>query len=148
MKAWHVAIATATAVCAAAVGAGAPVASAAPLPAGAQYEVVASQVVGTATGLGVPTVGPVKTVRLVNSQCDQTRLRYGSTGLCVWVLQNVLNNLFHAGLVVDSVYGPATTTAVRQLQQRYGLVVDGITGPVTWGELEWCEMRWENGWAY
>lgn len=40
-----------------------------------------------------------------------------------------------AGLKVDGVYGQATATAIRAIQQKYGIAVDGICGPVTWSVL-------------
>jgi peptidoglycan hydrolase-like protein with peptidoglycan-binding domain len=47
-----------------------------------------------------------------------------------WVQQS-LNQVDNAGLVVDGIKGPRTTAAVRRFQQRSGLVPDGIVGPRT-----------------
>lgn len=35
------------------------------------------------------------------------------------------------GLIADGMFGPATASAVRELQRRAGLVVDGVVGPMT-----------------
>lgn len=51
-------------------------------------------------------------------------------------LTGVLNRLpAGAFLDVDGDYGPATATAVRQVQQHYNIPADGITGPQTWSVL-------------
>lgn len=49
----------------------------------------------------------------------------------VRALQDALNRLIGAGLVVDGVEGPLTRAAVRRFQTQNGLVADGIAGPVT-----------------
>jgi peptidoglycan hydrolase-like protein with peptidoglycan-binding domain len=46
-----------------------------------------------------------------------------------------LLNAHGAGLVVDGIFGPRTSTAVRELQRAHGLVVDGIVGPRTWSAV-------------
>ena len=38
-------------------------------------------------------------------------------------------------LVVDGVYGPATTAAVAEYQRRWGLTIDGLAGRETWSFL-------------
>lgn len=50
-----------------------------------------------------------------------------------WVQEHL--NAFGYHLVVDDIYGPATTSAVRDFQSKHGLTVDGITGPQTVGAL-------------
>ncbi|NTW40769.1 MAG: hypothetical protein HGA44_12955 [Cellulomonadaceae bacterium] len=75
-------------------------------------------------------------------------LRYGSRGGCVYVVQSLLNIMYNAGLVEDSSYGPATTTAVRQFQARYGLTVDGIFGPKSWAALSGAYYNMVHGWPY
>lgn len=47
-----------------------------------------------------------------------------------WIQQR-LNDLGHYGLVVDGVYGAATTAAVADYQHVHGLAVDGIAGNQT-----------------
>jgi murein L,D-transpeptidase YcbB/YkuD len=46
-------------------------------------------------------------------------------------LQESLNTLNHAGLVVDGDYGELTREAVKDYQQVHGLKVDGWAGPET-----------------
>jgi len=47
-----------------------------------------------------------------------------------WIQQR-LNDLGHYGLVVDGIYGPATTAAVADYQKNHGLQIDGIAGNQT-----------------
>ncbi|NTW42612.1 MAG: peptidoglycan-binding protein [Cellulomonadaceae bacterium] len=102
----------------------------------------------TRASSGVSAVALPASSPSIDGRCTGTVLRYGSSGSCVWLLQVNLNQLFGAGLAADSSYGPATTTAVRNFQKRYGLGVDGIVGPKTWSQLEWCEYRFLNGLSY
>jgi lysozyme family protein len=46
-------------------------------------------------------------------------------------LQQSLNMLQHAALVVDGGYGPKTAIAVHVFQQQHGIEADGIAGPQT-----------------
>jgi peptidoglycan hydrolase-like protein with peptidoglycan-binding domain len=66
----------------------------------------------------------------IDLRTDCPTLQQGSSGVCVQVLQNLLNR-FGAGLTVDGIFGPATAAAVRRFQSRNGLVIDGIVGPHT-----------------
>ncbi len=65
----------------------------------------------------------------------QPTIRQGATGDVVRRAQRALRRTPDPGLVVDGVFGPATTSAVKQIQQGAGLVVDGIVGPNTWNAL-------------
>lgn len=47
-----------------------------------------------------------------------------------WIQQS-LNQLINAGLVVDGIVGPRTRAAIRNFQAQHGLTVDGIVGPRT-----------------
>jgi len=47
-----------------------------------------------------------------------------------WI-QNFLNSILNQNLPVDGVMSPATRTAVRNFQQRYGLPATGYVGPQT-----------------
>jgi hypothetical protein len=62
-------------------------------------------------------------------------LRRGSKGGDVRSLQALLNAKSGKRLVVDGDFGPATDTAVRQLQAYFRLVADGVVGSRTWPTL-------------
>jgi len=64
-------------------------------------------------------------------------LRPGDHNDLVRLLQARLNRDYplYSHLVVDGIYGPATTGVVREFQRRAGLQVDGIAGPRTLGRL-------------
>lgn len=49
-------------------------------------------------------------------------------------VQTALNK-FGYNLVVDGIYGPATTGAAIAYQKSHGLTPDGIVGPATWASL-------------
>jgi hypothetical protein len=59
----------------------------------------------------------------------------GKTGPEVRAVQNLLKNKFGYNLNVDGLFGPTTTTAVKNFQNSKGLTVDGIVGPQTWQAL-------------
>ena len=67
-----------------------------------------------------------------------TTLRYGDTGSCVKVLQNIL---LGKGYSIGSSYatgtfGSGTLGAVRRYQStKLTLVIDGVVGPTTWNRL-------------
>lgn len=61
-------------------------------------------------------------------------LQQGTSGGSVKILQVGLNGKGYA-LVSDGIFGPATSSAVRQFQYDSGLRVDGIVGPQTWSAL-------------
>ncbi|MFG2938054.1 peptidoglycan-binding protein [Streptomyces sp. NPDC048282] len=58
-------------------------------------------------------------------------LRRGSKGTAVKTLQGNLNTVMGSKLVVDGDFGPATETAVKAFQKKYGLGVDGEYGPAS-----------------
>lgn len=63
-------------------------------------------------------------------------LRRGSEGEKVSELQQNLNELISAGLVIDGDFGGKTYAAVISFQMRHGLVADGIVGSQTQGKID------------
>jgi Putative peptidoglycan binding domain len=63
-------------------------------------------------------------------------LRPGDTGSQVKLLQQALAALGFSPGKIDSNYGPATTTAVKQFQASKGLTQDGLFGPKTAAALQ------------
>lgn len=63
----------------------------------------------------------------------------------VRALQQALNRLIGANLVVDGLAGPRTRDAVRHFQTRQGLVPDGIAGPITLGAIQTALAQLEGG---
>ena len=75
-------------------------------------------------------------------EIPSTQLSYGSTGVCVALVQTLLDDGAYVCtgsnyLSVDGQDGPATTAAVRCIQQYKGLHVDGQVGPETWSHIWW-----------
>lgn len=64
-----------------------------------------------------------------------TILRPGHRGTAVRQVQQKLNDLGYASLVVDGSYGKLTTEAVKLFQKNNGLRQDGIAGPKTLQKL-------------
>ena len=68
------------------------------------------------------------------ASCSNTYLTYGSSGHCVAVFQQALDNRgYH--LSVDGAFGQQTYNAARWFQATHGLGVDGVVGPHTWGAV-------------
>lgn len=67
----------------------------------------------------------------VNDEFAAVILRQGSTGSTVRSVQTRLKNWGYYTGVVDGIYGPKTTAAVKYFQSKNNLVVDGIVGPKT-----------------
>ena len=63
----------------------------------------------------------------------------------VRALQQALNQLIGANLVVDGISGPRTREAVRSFQSRQGLVPDGIAGPLTLGAIQTALAQLQGG---
>jgi peptidoglycan hydrolase-like protein with peptidoglycan-binding domain len=61
-------------------------------------------------------------------------VRIGSRGPNVYAIQSLLRQRGFP-VAVDSIFGNATATAVRQFQDAQGLSADGIVGPRTWLRL-------------
>jgi peptidoglycan hydrolase-like protein with peptidoglycan-binding domain len=58
-------------------------------------------------------------------------VRRGAQNHPVRTLQDLLR-AHGKNVAVDGIFGPATETAVRQLQTAGGIAADGIVGPQTW----------------
>ena len=63
-------------------------------------------------------------------------LRKGSKGNNVKTLQENLNMAINAGLKIDGNFGPATESAVKLFQSKYGLVADGIYGKNSYNKMK------------
>ena len=88
---------------------------------------------------GVLRLGNVPPIPIPDdTEYEPTRTLYYkntySGGDVRWV-QNRLNKVISAGLVVDGVYGPATKNAVKSFQRAFGLAVDGSFGPQSKAKL-------------
>ena len=59
----------------------------------------------------------------------------GATGRYVAMIQDRLNTVANAGLLVDGEFAPLTSRAVTAFQRSRGLVADGEVGSITWAEL-------------
>ncbi|MBX5437225.1 MAG: peptidoglycan-binding protein [Alicyclobacillaceae bacterium] len=62
-------------------------------------------------------------------------LQNGTAGGDVATLQQALNQVNHAGLVVDGVFGPLTAAALKQYQSKAGLPATGVCDYNTWKSL-------------
>ena len=65
----------------------------------------------------------------------RNKLKSGSKGEQVKLLQTQLNSVMNAGLATDGKFGAATEQAVKKFQKKYGLTVDGIAGISTCSKL-------------
>ncbi|MEM4703360.1 MAG: peptidoglycan-binding protein [Candidatus Pacearchaeota archaeon] len=63
-------------------------------------------------------------------------LSRGSTGDCVGLVQDLLNEKNYGPLKVDCIFGPQTETVVRDFQLDKDLTIDGVVGPKTWRALK------------
>ena len=87
-----------------------------------------------ATPVTATTTTPGSTVTSLATEFTpykSTRLRLGSTGTAVKVLQRGLG-----GLVVDGSFGPATVSAVKAFQSSRRLTVTGVVDGATWNAVE------------
>jgi hypothetical protein len=87
-------------------------------------------------GLRVTGSTPRSTWTALLSEGSTPVVKIGSGGPKVRRLQRSLNAAVHAGLVVDGLFGPATTSAVRAYQRELGLRRTGVVDPVTWVSLQ------------
>ena len=56
----------------------------------------------------------------------------------VWIAQGLLAAAGHSPGKIDGIFGPATTSAVKELQRTNGLMSDGVINQATWELLEAC----------
>lgn len=68
-----------------------------------------------------------------------TKLKNGSSGNEVEILQTRLRELGFYGGKIDGSFGPITERGVLLFQKGQGLKQDGIVGPKTWAALELSE---------
>jgi peptidoglycan hydrolase-like protein with peptidoglycan-binding domain len=98
------------------------------------------QGMGTATPAPAPAPAPVKPTPAPapnwteNLMQQLPQLAQGATGTFVRTVQFQCGEHGHP-VTVDGVYGPATTAAVRSVQNLARITVDGTVGPQTWGAL-------------
>ena len=78
-----------------------------------------------------PATPPSPTPTSTTYNFGTTTLKNGSVGEAVKELQRFLNATMNLGLVVDGMFGPYTTSVMKQWQAVHGLVADGLVGPAT-----------------
>jgi hypothetical protein len=61
----------------------------------------------------------------------------GDPATAIKALQRNLNYCYHAGLVVDGLYGSKTRAAVLRVQRLHPITADGIYGPQTRSAMRW-----------
>ncbi|MCU1421103.1 MAG: secreted peptidoglycan binding protein [Microbacteriaceae bacterium] len=64
-------------------------------------------------------------------------LQQGDSSDGVWRLQVTMNSCYGKTLATDGAFGPATNTALRQVQAALGLSADGIYGTQTRNSILW-----------
>ena len=72
---------------------------------------------------------------LVRPPYPGSALAQGATGAHVIAVQDRLNRVANAGLLVDGEFAPLTGRAVTAFQTSHGLVADAQVGPRTWAAL-------------
>ncbi|MBW4631996.1 MAG: peptidoglycan-binding protein [Iphinoe sp. HA4291-MV1] len=78
--------------------------------------------------------GSYQTVPQINADQSLPTLRFGSSGVAVRVLQQLLLSNGYT-IRVDGVFGALTEAAVKAFQNKRNLAVDGIVGQRSWYEL-------------
>ncbi|MCB4209229.1 peptidoglycan-binding protein, partial [Arthrobacter sp. UM1] len=87
-------------------------------------------------GVAAPAqAAPDPVGNLASSSCPAA-IKQGQTNGCVTRLQNLLNAKQGSRLVVDGVFGKATTAAVKQWQSAHHLAVDGVVGRATKASID------------
>jgi peptidoglycan hydrolase-like protein with peptidoglycan-binding domain len=83
-------------------------------------------------------IGATRTCSTSTSVANRPTLRYGDTGSCVKVLQNILlaKGYSIGASSATGYFGSGTLGAVRRYQStKLDLVIDGVVGPTTWNRL-------------
>lgn len=62
-------------------------------------------------------------------------VKTGDKGICVTILQLLLNQTLATNLKLDGIFGKNTETYLKKYQQITGLVTDGICGQITWNSI-------------
>ena len=75
-------------------------------------------------------------LRVIDACSRETLRRDAPPTPCVETLQRVLNHKAGQGLAVDGIFGPATETAVRNVQRIAGMDEVGIATPAVWEVLK------------
>jgi peptidoglycan hydrolase-like protein with peptidoglycan-binding domain len=55
----------------------------------------------------------------------------------VWALQRTMVNCYGQNIAVDSNFGPATRSALINVQRQVGVTADGVYGPATRSRMRW-----------
>ncbi|NJM69746.1 MAG: peptidoglycan-binding protein [Scytonema sp. RU_4_4] len=78
--------------------------------------------------------GSDQTVSQIETSPSLPVLRFGSSGVAVRVLQQLLSSNGYT-IRVDGVFGALTEAAVKAFQNKRNLAADGIVGQRTWYQL-------------
>lgn len=81
-------------------------------------------------------VGPLTWQALyTEAPVNMPLLKFGSSGVKVSIVQEVLSISKHYGGEIDGKFSTLTEKAVRAFQQSFGIKADGIVGQETWTAL-------------
>lgn len=90
----------------------------------------------TAWGLAkLPSTVPTELSWAQRLAASMPQVKAKSTARTTVTRVQALLNAAGSKLVIDGLFGPATTAAVKAFQSANRLAVDGIVGPKTWGAL-------------
>ena len=99
------------------------------------FKKVGVDAIGKAIAMGVLGVA-IPQRNQVHLVVPKPVIKKGDTGLEVRRLQEALNFLIDAMLVIDGKAGPATINALKQWQAVAGLVSDGSYGPASYQKMQ------------
>ena len=91
-----------------------------------------------AVAIPAPASAAVRSCSSSTAVASRPVLRYGDTGSCVKVLQNLLlaKGFAIGSSTADGRFGPGVVLGVRRYQSsRLDLSIDGVVGPNTWNRL-------------